>query len=162
MGRGGHGDGQADRQTSSPPCTPHFLGIQAKNTQALEQKYSWKHFITLYQGVISVSWSPFYGCSTDWSWHAQSHPSDSSSFWLCHYVSWLQVSALPVESSQTAGCKRGKGCRSNTWTPKHQLVSLQTGRKGKNFKGTIKTKKCNSPSKRQHRFTALGIVEKAV
>lgn len=28
------------RQASSPPHTPHVLGIQTKNTQALEQKYS--------------------------------------------------------------------------------------------------------------------------
>lgn len=115
---GGNGDGQADRQTSSPPPpphTPHFLGIQA-----LEHKHSWKHFITLYQGVLSVSSSPFWGCSTDWSWHVSSHPSESFSVWLWHGVSPLQVHAPPVESSQTASCTRGKGCESydvNIQTP---------------------------------------------
>jgi len=43
------------------PHTTQFLGILAKNTSALKQKYSRKDFIMLYLRAISVSLSPFYG-----------------------------------------------------------------------------------------------------
>lgn len=90
--------------------------------------------------------------------HQMAFPSDSATL-------SPDCKAVPYQRShpklQAAQEERDAGF--NTGISKHWLVSLQTGRKGRNFKGMIETKKCNSPSKRQYlpsaRFSAPGIAD---
>lgn len=117
----------------------HLSSLESwlKSTPALKQKYSWKDFITPYQGAISVPLSPLYGWSTDWSWHASSHPSDSFYFWLCQLFPCSKLmphsGAIPNHRLQEKGA-----AGVNMWVSK---CSLQTGREGNNVKGMIETEK---------------------